>query len=37
VKYYWLTAKDNAPARGLYDQLAQKTPFVHYVMPVPGI
>lgn len=35
VKFYWLTAEDNAPARGLYDQLAQKTPFVHYVMPVP--
>lgn len=34
VKFYWLTAEDNAPARGLYDQLAQKTPFVHYVMPV---
>ncbi len=36
VKYYWLTAGDNAAARGLYDQLAQKTPFVHYVMPVPA-
>ena len=34
VKFYWLTAEDNAAARGLYDQLAQKTPFVHYVMPV---
>ncbi|WP_421703922.1 GNAT family N-acetyltransferase [Aliiroseovarius sp.] len=30
VSTYWLTAEDNAPARGLYDTLAEKTPFVHY-------
>lgn len=31
-KVYWLTAEDNQTARALYDQLAAKTPFVHYVM-----
>lgn len=30
----WLTAEDNATARGLYDQVATATPFVTYDMPV---
>ncbi len=32
AKLYWLTAEDNATARALYDRVASKTPFVHYVM-----
>lgn len=27
---YWMTAEDNAPARLLYDRVAQKTPFIKY-------
>jgi GNAT superfamily N-acetyltransferase len=29
-KVYWLTAHDNATARGLYDKVARSTGFVHY-------
>ena len=29
-KVYWLTAKDNATARALYDRVAVSTGFVHY-------
>jgi len=29
-KVYWLTAHDNATARGLYDRVAVSTGFVHY-------
>lgn len=32
AELYWLTAKDNAPARALYDRVAAKTPFIQYVM-----
>ncbi|UYV38788.1 GNAT family N-acetyltransferase [Rhodobacteraceae bacterium D3-12] len=35
-KVYWLTAENNAPARALYDKLASKTPFVHYVLAPSG-
>jgi len=27
---YWSTHESNATARRLYDQVAEKTPFVHY-------
>jgi len=30
---YWLTAEDNTTARALYDQVAQKTPFIKYMEP----
>ncbi|WP_294944074.1 GNAT family N-acetyltransferase [uncultured Microbacterium sp.] len=30
VKIYWLTQKDNATARALYDRVATDTGFVHY-------
>ena len=29
---YWLTAEDNTRARKLYDRIAEKTPFIHYVI-----
>jgi len=32
VSVYWLTAADNAVARGLYDRIAQKSNFVHYTL-----
>jgi len=30
---YWTTARDNAVARGLYDKVANLTPFIKYQMP----
>jgi GNAT superfamily N-acetyltransferase len=30
---YWTTARDNAPARRLYDRVARLTPFVKYARP----
>ncbi|SDN98608.1 GNAT family N-acetyltransferase [Lentzea jiangxiensis] len=32
ARVYWHTAEDNEAARRLYDQVAEKTPFVHYRM-----
>lgn len=32
AKVYWLTAENNYAARTLYDKVARKTPFVHYMM-----
>ena len=32
-EFYWLTGEDNTTARRLYDRLATRSPFVHYVMP----
>lgn len=32
-EFYWLTAKDNHPARRLYDKIAARTAFVHYLYP----
>jgi len=29
-KTYWLTKENNSQARALYDQLAQRTGFIHY-------
>ncbi|MEV6717000.1 GNAT family N-acetyltransferase [Lentzea sp. NPDC051208] len=29
-RVYWHTSEWNETARGLYDQIAEKTPFVHY-------
>ena len=33
AQVYWLTAEDNAPARALYDRVAEKTPFIKYMEP----
>lgn len=33
-KVYWLTQRDNARARSLYDRVAQYTGFVHYQIPI---
>ena len=30
VKYYWLTKADNAPARALYDRIAEHKGFLRY-------
>lgn len=33
-KVYWLTAETNARARRLYDQVATRTGFIHYEVPL---
>lgn len=35
-KLYWLTQETNAVARGLYDQVATSTGFVHYEISLDG-
>ena len=31
AEFYWLTAEDNATARALYDRVASRSGFLHYV------
>jgi GNAT superfamily N-acetyltransferase len=33
-KVYWLTAETNTRARRLYDQIASRTGFIHYEIPI---
>ena len=36
ARLYWVTHKDNRPARALYDEFAQADDFVRYVVKLPA-